>query len=393
MMSRRWIVLASSVILQIILGGIYAWSVFIPVLTETTDLHKTQCGMIFGITIAIFSITMIPAGKFLNKYGTMRTALIGSLLYTTGYILSSFSNGDFIMLIISFGVIIGAGIGFGYVCPLTACMKWFPDHKGFVTGIAVAGFGGGAILLSNFAEFLIYTKGLSVFETFRFTGFIFGSAAILSSFFIVEPESEKNSKTSISEKTSLTDSLKTKPFILITTGMFAGTLAGLMIVSNLKPLMLENGLDEFNATLAISLFAMGNITGRLLWGKISDRTDSRKTILSLLIFYALSIATLWITTPSSILLISTFINGLAFGGCFVVFASAIVKNFGVKAFASLYPICFLGYGLSALIGPALGGYIYDSIGSYSPALMVSLAVILISISIIFAGYRESSEEI
>ena len=141
---KRWVVLMAGVVLQTILGGVYAWSAFVPALTGEHGLSNGQCGMIFGVTIAVFSVVMIPGGRLLQTLGPRITAGIGALLFAAGYVVASFSGGDFWVLVLGIGCLTGAGIGAGYVCPLTVAMKWFPSNQGLVTGVAVAGCRGGA---------------------------------------------------------------------------------------------------------------------------------------------------------------------------------------------------------------------------------------------------------
>lgn len=377
---QKWIVLCAGIILQAILGGIYAWSAFVPPLTDSFSLTKGQCGSIFGLTIAIFSLAMIPAGRMLQKKGPRLTAATGAILFTCGYILASFSGGNYLMLLVSFGLLIGTGIGFGYVCPLTTGMKWFPDNRGLVTGVAVAGFGGGAIILSSLTEHLL-TSGYDVLSIFRLTGVVFGSLALFSSMFMSEPAGE-NGQNGKNQPLQLKNYLLTQNFALIFLGMFAGTFAGLLIIGNLKPMMLKMGLNEFNATLTISLFALGNIVGRIFWGQVHDRTGSRKTLLISLVFFFVSLLLLQVDNPEWLPLLTTTLVGAGFGGCFVVYASTVVDKFGVKLFPRLYPVVFLAYGLAALTGPALGGWLADTTDSYQSGILVSLAVIFIAAIII-----------
>src|SRR6056297_3235109 len=123
---KKWIVLAASVVLQLVLGGVYAWSVLGDALETDHGLTKGQTGLIFGVTIAVFTIVMIPAGRLLKKFGPRKLAAFGSILFAAGYLLASFSRGQFPLLVVGIGVLTGAGIGAGYVCPLTVGMKWFP---------------------------------------------------------------------------------------------------------------------------------------------------------------------------------------------------------------------------------------------------------------------------
>ncbi|PKL49267.1 MAG: hypothetical protein CVV42_06990 [Candidatus Riflebacteria bacterium HGW-Riflebacteria-2] len=387
---EKWVVLAACIILQSILGGIYAWSSFVQPLTETFGLSRGQCGAIFGLTIAVFTIAMIPAGKFLNRYGASKTALTGSLFFAVGHILASYGNGNFVSLLFGYGLVVGTGIGFGYVCPLTTCMKWFPENRGLVTGIAVAGFGGGAIILSSVAEYLLYVQNYTVLELFRFIGAMFGSTAVIASLFIKDPPIHK-SPVERSDNADLFPHLLSRTFVLTFLAMFAGTFSGLLIIGNLKPMMLDFGLGEMHATLAISLFAIGNILGRVIWGQIYDKFGAKNTILlsQILLFTALLLLN---AGGSTSLLLTTMLIGAGFGSCFVVYASTIVDRFGVKLFASLYPLCFLGYGLAAIIGPTSGGWLADNTGSFSSSINLSLVIILLSVTMVFLLFESPDDE-
>jgi MFS transporter, OFA family, oxalate/formate antiporter len=377
----RWIVLAAGVVLQMILGGIYAWSAFVPPLVEGYGLTRGQCGMIFGMTIAVFSIAMIPAGRLLQSRGPRLTAAIGALLFSWGYLLAAYSGGNYFLMLLGLGVITGAGIGFGYVCPLTTGMKWFPNHRGLVTGVAVAGFGGGAILLSNLAEYLLYHVNMDVLGVFQLVGLLFGGVALLSALFMSEPGKVETVGIRMVVSSSRVH-LYSPYFWLVSLGLFAGTFAGLLVVSNLKPMMLSVGLDEKSATLSISLFAIGNVIGRIFWGRVHDRYGSRRTILLSLASLGLSMVLLLVGGPAWGILLLTLIIGAGFGGCFVVYASSIVDFFSVTLFPKLYPIAFLFYGLAALIGPPLGGWIADRTGSYASGVVVSITIIGLALVVI-----------
>jgi OFA family oxalate/formate antiporter-like MFS transporter len=173
--------------------------------------------------------------------------------------------------------------------------------------------------------------------------------------------------------------------------MFAGTFAGLLIIGNLKPMMLDFGLSEFAATLSISLFALGNIAGRVFWGQVHDRYGSRVTILLAKSFFFVTLLLLHAGESEALLLPATLLIGAGFGGCFVIYASTIVTKFGVRLFTGLYPVCFLGYGLAALIGPGIGGRLADSSGTFSNGINLSLAVVLSAIVLILAFYERNRE--
>lgn len=374
----KWVVLCAGCLTQMILGGIYAWSEFVPLLTAEYGLTSSQCGIIFGATIAVFTCVMIPAGRFLQRRGARLTAMVGALLFSAGYLMASLSQGNFFLLFFSLSVVTGAGIGFGYICPLTVSMKWFPDKKGLVTGVSVAGFGAGAIFLSVVAEHLLVTRAMDVMHVFRFIGLGSGAIAICSALLMREPPSDEHAKSLPgSGRTALPLSLLTsRNFLLLCLGMFCGTFAGLLVVGNLKPVALSLGLGNSAATLAISVFALGNALGRIGWGQVHDRLGSRLTILLSQAFLGLSMLLFLLPPAPALVLAAVLFTGIGFGGCFVVYAASIVEQLGIELFPRLYPICFLWYGLAALIGPPLGGIMADATGSYGVSIAVSALLVL-----------------
>jgi MFS transporter, OFA family, oxalate/formate antiporter len=375
----KWAVLGAGCLMQMILGGIYAWSEFVPLLKSGYGLTTSQCGLIFGATIAVFTSVMIPAGKFMQRRGARVTALIGALLFAAGYVMASFSQGDFLLLLISLSLVAGAGIGFGYICPLTVAMQWFPDKKGLVTGVSVAGFGAGAIFLSFVAEHLLVTRGMDVMHVFRFIGLGCGLVAVCSALLLREPP--RGSGTGIQRASGRrmqvpTGALTSRNFLLLCLGMFCGTFAGLLVVGNLKPMALSLGLGSSTATVAISVFALGNAMGRIGWGQVHDRFGSRMTIFLSQAFLGLSMLLFLLPPVPALVLSAVLLTGIGFGGCFVVYAASIVEQLGIGLFPRLYPICFLWYGLAALIGPPLGGMIADATGSYGISIAMSVLLVL-----------------
>jgi len=369
---NRWTVLISGIFIQTILGGIYAWSTFVPFLTDEYGLNRGQCGFIFGLTISIFTIAMIFAGRFMSNHGPRRTALTGGILFLSGYILASFSQGNYIMLLVAIGGLVGTGIGFGYVCPLSVGMKWFPYKKGLVTGVSVAGFGGGAIVLTSTAEYFL-DHSLDVLEFFRYLGIVAGSLMILATYFMMDPpEKENKKKTGFDYKDA-----KTLTFFIMFFGIFAGTFSGLLIVGNLSPIVIDSGYSKIFASAIISLFALGNALGRVIWGHLFDKFHFKSIPMSLGIFL-LTLILLLLPLPKIGFQITTLLLGFCFGACFVVYASSITRFFGVDKFSGLYPLCFLGYGIAGLIGPGAGGFIDDKFGSYDISIYISISLVFIA---------------
>lgn len=370
-MRNRWVVLAASVVTQTILGGVYAWSTFVPALIDTYGLNNAGSSFIFGLTIGVFTVSMTFAGRLLKKRGPRLTANLSAVLYMSGYLLASVSGGRYLLLLVSLGLITGAGIGFGYVGPLSVGMKWFPDRKGLITGIAVAGFGGGAVILSTVAGVFI-DSGLDVLVFFRWMGIVLGSVLLVAAQCMSEPKSYGQQKQS--QQVNLIREISSPQFLLITAGLFSGTFAGLLVIGNLVPIVRSSGLSVVEAVAAVSVFAVGNAVGRVTWGHIFDRFEF-PSIPASLILLGLFIAALFLYLPAWSILILTGLIGFGFGGCFVIYASAVSRYYGVDAFPILYPLSFLGYGAAGIFGPVIGGGLADATGSFQSALGLSVLVL------------------
>jgi MFS transporter, OFA family, oxalate/formate antiporter len=377
---KKWASLFAGVVLQAILGSVYAWSVFSGPLAMEHGISVGRSGLVFGVTIAVFSLAAVFAGRMLQRKGPKLTAGAGALLFGAGYLIASISNGNFFLILAGIGIVSGAGLGFGYVCPLSAGMKWFPERKGLITGICVAGFGGGAVILSALAEKVLFPGGASALDVFRFIGAFYGGLALISALVLSEPRgSGRNSAPELGCRRHIFSAC----FGRLCLGMFGGTFAGLLVIGNLKPMALAGGAGESAAALSIPLFAAGNVAGRVLWGGIHDRLGSRRTVLLSLGALGVSLVLLALNLPGGLFLLPVFLAGAGFGGCFVVYASSVAEIFGAELFPSLYPFCFLFYGLAALAGPPAGGFLFEASGSYAGGLALSIAVVIFAASALF----------
>ena len=173
----KYIILLASVLIQTCIGGLYAWSAFVPALKKAHDLSTAQTQLIFGSLIAVFTVSMVVAGRLLSRVSPRWIAAAGGIAFGGGYWIASRSGGSFGLLLLGVGIVTGIGTGFCYVCPLTMCAKWFPERKGLVTGLAVAGFGGGAVVLSYLVEFF-FSRGMGVLEVFGLIGVLYGIGSV-----------------------------------------------------------------------------------------------------------------------------------------------------------------------------------------------------------------------
>ncbi len=213
---------------------------------------------------------------------------------------------------------------------------------------------------------------------FRYIAIITGIPAIGATLILSNPPNYNPKEVNDQKATHF---LKNKVIIAMIIGMFSGTFGGLMVVSNIKQIGLANQLAEYYAVLAISLFAVGNALGRVLWGTIFDKVG-KKTIPISLIVLGFS-AVLMLSGSPFIFNFGAIMTGIAFGGCFVLYFLRIVDHFGDLA-GQLYPYVFLAYGISAILGPGLGGWIYDQTGTYRLAIYGLLFISLLGAGLLYS---------
>ncbi|MBS3820196.1 MAG: MFS transporter [Planctomycetes bacterium] len=367
----KYVILAAALVIQVCLGGIYAWSKLDTTLQNTVGMSTTETSIIFGGLFPAFTVSMVLAGRLLDRLGPRVIAGIGGLLFGAGYLIASFSDGNCPLMLLGISVCAGIGTGFGYVCPLTTCIKWFPNKRGLVTGISMAGFGGGAVLLTALSHYLL-SHGVHVLMVFRWVGIAYMLAILVAAMLLRFPTSE------IGARVSPTPAIRTllrDPFLLsLVLGMFCGTFAGMFVVSKINDMGLWAGLPKAWAATAVAAFSIGNAAGRITWGWVSDWTDERMIPVKL-ITLGVPVGLLAVVNSSMLFVVVSFAVGFGFGACFVLYAAQVAARYGAARVGGIYPLVFLAYGVAGLVGPASGGWLYDVTASWLPAIAVSCGIV------------------
>ena len=372
--------------MQLCLGAIYAWSVFVKPLKETFAYSTTQTQVIFSVGLATFALVMIFAGKWQDKKGPRLVGTVGGVFLGVGYILASYTNAAFLPLALAVGVVGGAGIGLAYVCPIAACVKWFPDKRGLVTGLAVAGFGAGAWIFARIAANFITAYGLMT--TFQYLGLIFLVAVVFGAQFLHNPpegwkpigwvnHSEK--KKASKENYTWREMVGTIQFWMLWLMFVFGAGAGLMVIGILKPFGVFSGLTEAAAVSAVGVLALFNGAGRIIWGVASDKLGRTKAMSLMFFLQGLMVLALMRMGASELLLsIAVAWIGFNFGGNFALFPSATADYFGTKHIGVNYGFVFTSYGIAGIFGPILGGWVFDTTGTYTMALIPAGVLCLVA---------------
>src|ERR1700752_2196833 len=182
--SNRWVIAIAGVFFQVALGAVYAWSVFRAPLAKQFGWSISEITLTFTISIFVLGFAAFFGGLWLNRKGPRIVALTGGALYGLGVFLASFSH-SLSWLYLSYGLIGGIGLGLGYIVPVAVLVKWFPDRRGLITGIAVGGFGGGALVTAPVATRLIQSVG--VLATFAYLGIAYLVITMATGFFMRNP--------------------------------------------------------------------------------------------------------------------------------------------------------------------------------------------------------------
>ncbi len=370
---KGYIVIFAAVLMQACLGGIYAWSTFAAAAQKQFGYGSLATQTVFGTCVSVLTISFIFTGRLQDRFGPRRLALVSAILLMLGYAVSWLFGGYFIGLLLGWGLIIGLAIGCGYICPIATAVKWFPRHAGLVCGLAVAGYGLGAVSLSAVAEMLI-ARGWDLRHIFAVVGVIYGVIVLFCGSMMFLPPDYNTATVQPFKRRQL---LGEKRFWQLFAAMFCGTLPGLTLLGSIRILGSSFGFDAAIAALAVVVAAVGNAVGRIIWGVICDRLGSDNAVRLLLSLIAVSSSAIIFSRANTMwFLVSVGFAGFCYGGNFAVYPAGIVKIFGATVLGSVYPMVFLGHGISATIGSIANGILVDVTGSFIPGLIMSLAVAL-----------------
>ena len=384
--NNRWVIAIAGVFLQIALGAVYAWSVFRVPLAKQFGWSISEVTLTFTISIFVLGFAAFFGGLWLNRKGPRVVALTGGALYGLGVFLASFSH-NLWWLYLSYGVIGGIGLGLGYIVPVAVLVKWFPDRRGLITGIAVGGFGAGALITAPVATRLIQSVG--VLSTFAYLGIAYLIVTIVTGLFMRnppdgwKPEGWTPTATETSHRAgrdfTLSEALKTWQWWALWLLLFLNTCAGISIISQEAPLFQElAGVTAVVAASMVGLASIGNAVGRVFWAWISDLITRRATFFVMFVGQVLLFWFLPNIATASFLTIVTFVVLMCYGGGFGTMPAFAADYFGPKNVGPIYGLMLTAWGFASVFGPLLIAHMRETAGSYRGALHIIAGVMAIS---------------
>lgn len=384
---NRWTIALAGVFMQVALGAVYAWSVFRIPLARQFGWSISEVTLTFTISIFVLGISAFFGGLWLNREGPRVVALTGGVLYGLGVFLASFSADKLWWLYLSYGLIGGVGLGLGYIVPVAVLVKWFPDRRGLITGIAVGGFGAGALITAPVATELIQSVG--VLSTFAYLGIAYLVVTVVAALFMQNPpegwrpEGWTPTHSEVSQRAgrdyTLVEALKTWQWYALWLLLFLNTFAGISIISQQAPIFEELvGVSAVVAASMVGVASIGNAVGRVFWAWVSDLITRRAT---LFVMFVLQVLLFWFlpsVTMISIMIIVTFIVLMCYGGGFGTMPAFAADYFGSKNVGPIYGLMLTAWGTASAVGPLLIAYMRETTGSYRGALHVIAGVMAVS---------------
>lgn len=375
---NRWWRVVGGLAMNMALGTLYAWSVFVAPLEKEFHWTRSETSTAFTIAVAVFALSFIAAGRLQDKFGPFWVSISGGVLVSVGFFLCSYTH-SLTWLYVCFGVIAGLGNGFGYATPIPVMAKWFPDKRGLAVGLAVGGYGAGSAIFGPLAsKTLIPAYGWR--PTFMILGGLFFVMTMIGSALLKNPTAGYRpagwTPAPATAKSAATtyefapgEVLRTPAFYFMWLAYALGASAGLMVISQLVPFAKGQGIaSDLLATMTLVVAAFGNAGGRILSGWLSDALG-RLNVLRLMIAVSIfAMPALYMTGANvTALYIMVFVVYWCYGTQLSVNASTTADFWGTKNAGINYGMLFTAWGVAGIIGPRIAGKLFDRFHNYQAA--------------------------
>lgn len=364
-MSRRWWVLVGAVAVQVSIGGVYAWSVMARALADprAMGLSGVEAAVPFEVAIGLIVVGAFVGGRWQDRRGPRVVALVGVTVYAAGVLVSSLatSRADLWILVVGYGVLGGFGLGLAYIVPIAMLQKWFPDKAALVTGLAVGGFGFGAVLTSPLAQALIGRDPTRPTAAFVVLGLVYLALGVSGAATFANPPTSRSEVAS--EGMTMRQALSTRDWYLLTATLAASVFAGISLISVASSSMVDiAGLTPVAAAAAVGALGLFNGAGRIVWAWASDRLGKTRTLALILVCQGVSLVALPHATSAAVFLVLAAVIYTCYGGTFGVLPSTAGRFFGLRHVGAIYGLMLIGWSVGGVVGPLVIAVLHGSQG-------------------------------
>ncbi|WP_297482894.1 OFA family MFS transporter [uncultured Photobacterium sp.] len=381
---RAMQILVAGFCINLCMGILYAWSVFKKALVVDLGWSNADASLPYTIAIITFALSLLVAGILQDRMGPRRVLILGTIMVGLGMIISSFATTP-MMLVLTFGVMTGSGIGFGYACLSPSAMKWFhPSKKGLVNGLIAAGFGLAAVYLAPLTSTLIAKYGINT--SFLVLGIAVLVIAVPLAFTINNPPADYvpevpagyKAKSAKPVDINWRGMLKTPQFYSLWVMYAFASAAGLMIIGNITSIAATQA-NITDAAYLVVILAIFNSGGRVAAGILSDKIGGVKTLMIAFVMQGINMVMFATFNSEFTLIIGAAVAGVGYGTLLAVFPSIIADFYGLKNYGANYGVLYTAWGVSGFIGPVVAAFAVDTTGTYTLAYTVCSAMIAVAV--------------
>jgi OFA family oxalate/formate antiporter-like MFS transporter len=389
---NRYIVAAAGVIFHLMIGSVYAWSVYTQPIHATTGWAETAITFAFSLAIFFLGMSAAFAGRLVEHFGPHVTGTIASVCYGAGTALTGVAihTHQLWLLYLAYGVLGGLGLGFGYVTPVSTIIKWFPKHRGLATGCAIMGFGFAAMITSPIAHALIAAVGL--IKTFYALGAAYFIVMLTAAQFIRPPKHTQAATTADTTGVSLmggqqltaNQAVKTREFRLLWLMLFINITCGIGLVAAASPMAQTfTGMSVGKAALMVGIIGVFNGLGRLLWASASDYLGRPNTFSLVFFLMAALIAGLLVTHQPAWFTVAMCIILSGYGAGFSVIPAYLSDIFGTRELGAIHGYVLTAWGIAGLVGPVVLAISHQLTHSYTATLLIFTGLELLALAVSF----------
>lgn len=389
----RWGLVVAAVLVQLALGAVYAWSVFNKPLQEAFGWSKTEAVLPFEVAIGTIFIGSLVGGRIQDRLGPRPVALAGGVLYSIGIILASFVNdgSQLWLLVLTYGVMGGIGLGAAYITPIAMLTKWFPDKRGLITGIAVGGFGFGAVITAPVAKSLLGGTDDKT-SVFLPLGIAYLVAVLLGASFFRNPPAgytvpgwqptASQTAARASHDFTLPEALRTPQWYLLTAILALNTAVGIAFISQASDAAQDiAGVTAGTAATLVGVMGLFNGGGRIGWAAVSDRIGRLPAFLGMLLIQAVCLFLLPHASAFALLSVLAALVYFCYGGGFGTMPATAADFFGTLNAGAIYGAMIVAWSIGGVVGPLVASSLYESSGGWTLPFTVLGVVALVSMAL------------